>query len=444
MYISKSFIPILKNNPSEAKIKSHQLMLRVGMIKQSSSGIYSWLPLGLKVMKKIEQIVRHEQDKIGAQEILMPTIQSSDIWKESGRYEDYGDEMLRIKDRQNREMLYGPTNEELVTDIFRASVKSYKSLPQLLYHIQWKFRDEIRPRFGIMRCREFFMKDAYSFDISDEDAIFSYNKFFLSYLKTFKRLELVAIPMAADTGPIGGNLSHEFIILADTGESKIFTDKRIFDLEYDDTKLEKKSLENLRKKYEQFYSVTDEKFNEKEFEKKVDAPHRLKTKGIEVGHIFYFSDKYSKPMNAVVDLPGGKRDFVKMGSYGIGVSRLVGAIIEAKYDEKNEVMKWPISVAPYDISIIPLTNKNDDLSLDKANKIFLELEKNDIDAIIDDTDENISAKIKKMNLIGAPFQIIIGKNSDDDFLEFKEVGKEMKKINLSEIIKIIKKQKEKN
>ena len=444
MYISKSFIPILKNNPSEAKIKSHQLMLRVGMIKQSSSGIYSWLPLGLKVMKKIEQIVRHEQDKIGAQEILMPTIQSSDIWKESGRYEDYGDEMLRIKDRQNREMLYGPTNEELVTDIFRTSVKSYKSLPQLLYHIQWKFRDEIRPRFGIMRCREFFMKDAYSFDISDEDAIFSYNKFFLSYLKTFKRLELVAIPMAADTGPIGGNLSHEFIILADTGESKIFTDKRIFDLEYDDTKLEKKSLENLRKKYEQFYSVTDEKFNEKEFEKKVDAPYRLKTKGIEVGHIFYFSDKYSKPMNAAVDLPGGKKDFVKMGSYGIGVSRLVGAIIEAKYDEKNEVMKWPISVAPYDISIIPLTNKNDDLSLDKANKIFLELEKNDIDAIIDDTDENISAKIKKMNLIGVPFQIIIGKNSDDDFLEFKEVGKEMKKIILSEIIKIIKKQKEKN
>ena len=444
MYISKSFIPILKNNPSEAKIKSHQLMLRVGMIKQSSSGIYSWLPLGHKVMKKIEQIVRHEQDKIGAQEILMPTIQSSDIWKESGRYEDYGDEMLRIKDRQNREMLYGPTNEELVTDIFRASVKSYKSLPQLLYHIQWKFRDEIRPRFGIMRCREFFMKDAYSFDISDEDAIFSYNKFFLSYLKTFKRLELVAIPMAADTGPIGGNLSHEFIILADTGESKIFTDKRIFDLEYDDTKLEKKSLENLRKKYEQFYSVTDEKFNEKEFEKKVDAPHRLKTKGIEVGHIFYFSDKYSKPMNAVVDLPGGKRDFVKMGSYGIGVSRLVGAIIEAKYDEKNEVMKWPISVAPYDVSIIPLTNKNDNSSLDKANKIFLELEKNDIDAIVDDTDENISSKIKKMNLIGAPFQIIIGKNSEDDFLEFKEVGKEIKKINLSEIIKIIKKQKEKN
>ena len=270
MYLTKSFIPILKNNPSEAKIKSHQLMLRVGMIKQSSAGIYSWLPLGFKVMKKIEQIVREEQNRIGVQEILMPTIQSSEIWKESGRYEDYGEEMLRIKDRQNREMLYGPTNEELVTDIFRASIKSYKSLPQLLYHIQWKFRDEVRPRFGIMRCREFYMKDAYSFDISDEEALFSYNKFFLSYLRTFKRLDLIAIPMAADTGPIGGNLSHEFIILANTGESKIFTDKRIFEVESDGTKIEKKSLEDLRKKYEKFYAVTDDKFDQNEFEKKVE------------------------------------------------------------------------------------------------------------------------------------------------------------------------------
>ena len=330
MYISKSFIPILKNNPSEAKIKSHQLMLRTGMIKQSSAGIYSWLPLGFKVMKKIEKIVREEQDKIGAQEILMPTIQSSEIWKESGRYEDYGDEMLRIQDRQNREMLYGPTNEELITDIFRTSVKSYKSLPQLLYHIQWKFRDELRPRFGIMRCREFYMKDAYSFDISDEEAIYSYNKFFLSYLRTFKRLKLTAIPMAADTGPIGGNLSNEFIILAETGESKIFTDKRIFDLNSDGTKVEKKYLQDMRKKYEQFYSVTDEKFNKDEFENKVLEKNRLQTKGIEVGHIFYFGDKYSKPMQASVDLTEGKKDFVKMGSDGIGVSRLVGAIIEAK------------------------------------------------------------------------------------------------------------------
>ena len=444
MYISKSFIPILKNNPSEAKIKSHQLMLRVGMIKQSAAGIYSWLPLGFKIMKKIEKIVREEQNKVGVQEILMPTIQSSEIWKESGRYEDYGEEMLRIKDRQDREMLYGPTNEELVTDIFRSSIKSYKSLPQLLYHIQWKFRDEIRPRFGIMRCREFYMKDAYSFDVSDEEAIFSYNKFFLSYLKTFKRLDLIAIPMAADTGPIGGNLSHEFIILAETGESKIFTDKRIFDVNSDGTDLQKKSLNDLRKKFEQFYSVTDEKFNKEDFENKVSETNRLITKGIEVGHIFYFGDKYSKPMNASVDLPGGKKDFVKMGSYGIGVSRLVGAIIEAKYDEKSEVMKWPISVAPYDVSIIPMINKNDTSALDKANKINNEFKNNDIEAIIDDTDENLSSKIKKMNLIGSPYQIIIGKQTDGDLFEFKEVGKEIQKIKLDEIIKIIKEQKIKN
>ena len=444
MYISKSFIPILKNNPSEAKIKSHQLMLRVGMIKQSSAGIYSWLPLGFKVMKKIEQIVREEQDRIGVQEILMPTIQSSEIWKESGRYKDYGEEMLRIKDRQNREMLYGPTNEELITDIFRSSIKSYKSLPQLLYHIQWKFRDEIRPRFGIMRCREFYMKDAYSFDISDEEALFSYNKFFLSYLKTFKRLNLKAIPMAADTGPIGGSLSHEFVILAETGESKIFTDKRVFDLSIDNAKLEKKSLENMRKEYEQYYSVTDEKFNKDEFEKKVSEKNRLITKGIEVGHIFYFGDKYSKPMGASVDLPGGKKDFVKMGSYGVGVSRLVGAIIEAKYDEKNEIMKWPISVAPYHVAIIPMINKNDNSQLDKANNIFSELQKNNIDAMIEDTDENISSKIKKMNLIGVPFQIIIGKQSEGDKLEFKDIEGETLMIKLKDIIKIINKQKEKN
>ncbi len=444
MLLSKLFIPILKNNSSEAKIKSHQLMLRVGMIKQASSGIYSWLPLGFKVMKKIEKIVREEQNKIGAQEILMPTIQSSEIWKESGRYDDYGEEMLRIKDRQNREMLYGPTNEEQVTEIFRSSLKSYKSLPQLLYHIQWKFRDEIRPRFGIMRGREFYMKDAYSFDVTDEDAFFSYNKFFLSYLKTFKRLSLTAIPMAADTGPIGGNLSHEFIILADTGESKIFTDKRIFDLTNDDTVLEKASLEQLRSKYEQFYSVTDEKFNKDEFEKMVSEENRLITKGIEVGHIFYFGDKYSKAMDTAVDLPGGKKDFVKMGSYGIGVSRLVGAIIEAKYDDENEIMKWPLSVAPYDIALIPMINKNDNSTLEKAIKINSELIKNNIEAIIDDTDENYSSKIKKMNLIGAPYQIIIGKKSDGDLLEFKEPGGETKNLSLEEIIEIITKQKASN
>ena len=288
------------------------------------------------------------------------------------------------------------------------------------------------------------MKDAYSFDINDEEAFFSYNKFFLSYLKTFKRLDLTAIPMAADTGPIGGNLSHEFIILAETGESKIFTDKRVFDLNSDGTKLEKKSLEDLRKKYEQFYSVTDEKFDKEEFEKQVSEQNRLITKGIEVGHIFYFGDKYSKPMGASVDLPGGKKDFVKMGSYGIGVSRLVGAIIEAKYDEKNEVMKWPISVAPYDIAIIPMMNKNDNSILDKSNKISIELENNGIETIIDDTDENLSSKIKKMNLIGAPYQIIIGKKTEGEILEFQEVGKEPQKISLKEIIKILKEQKVKN
>jgi len=443
MFISKSFIPILKNNPAEAKIKSHQLMLRVGMIKQSSAGIYSWLPLGFKVMKKIEKIVREEQNKIGAQELLMPTIQSSDIWKESGRYDDYGDEMLRIKDRQNREMLYGPTNEELITEIFRSSVKSYKSLPQLLYHIQWKFRDELRPRFGIMRCREFYMKDAYSFDISDEEALFSYNKFFLSYLRTFKRLELTAIPMAADTGPIGGNLSHEFIILADTGESKIFTDKRIFDLNSDGSKIEKKSLEELRKKYEKFYAVTDEKFNKNDFEKKVPEDYRLTTKGIEVGHIFYFGDKYSKPLNAGVDLPGGKKDFVKMGSYGVGVSRLVGAIIEAKYNEKDEVMKWPLSVAPYEVAIIPLINKNETSNLEKSKNIYNFLKNKNIDVILDDTDENFSSKMKKFNLIGVPYQILLGKKSYGDLIEFVETGKDSQSLSLEQIIKILTEQKEK-
>ncbi len=432
MYFSKSFVPILKNNPTEAKIKSHQLMLRVGMIKQSSAGIYSWLPLGFKVMKKIEQIVREEQDRIGVQEILMPTIQSSEIWKESGRYDDYGEEMLRIKDRQNREMLYGPTNEELVTEIFRSSIKSYKSLPQLLYHIQWKFRDELRPRFGIMRCREFYMKDAYSFDINDDEALFSYNKFFLSYLRTFKRLNLSAIPMAADTGPIGGNLSHEFIILADTGESKIYTDKRIFDVNSSSTLLEKYSLTDLRQQYEKFYSVTDEKFNQKEFEKVVPEEFRVNTKGIEVGHIFYFGDKYSKPMNAAVDF-NGKKEFVKMGSYGVGVSRLVGAIIEAKYNDKDEIMKWPISVAPYHCAIIPIIKKNDTTNLEKSNKIIEYLKSKNIDAIIDDTEENISAKIRKFNLIGIPYQLILGNKTEGDLFEFKEINGETQKLSIEEV-----------
>ena len=436
MFFSKSLIPILKNNPSEAKIKSHKLMLRAGMIKQSSAGIYSWLPLGFKIMKKIESVVREEQNNIGAQEILMPTIQSSEIWKESGRYDDYGEEMLRIKDRQNREMLYGPTNEELITEIFRSSIKSYKSIPQLLYHIQWKFRDELRPRFGVMRCREFYMKDAYSFDLNHEEAIHSYNKFFLSYLKTFNKLELSAIPMSADTGPIGGNLSHEFVIIAETGESKIYTDKRIFDLNYDDIDLSKDSLNKLRKNYEQFYSVTDEKFNESDFEKNVKPENKIITKGIEVGHIFYFGDKYSKPMKTSVDY-NGKKEFVKMGSYGIGVSRLVGAIIEANYDEKNEIMKWPMCIAPFHCALLPFLNKNDKSKLEETKKIYDYLKSKKIDIIIDDTEDSISSKVKKFNLIGVPFQIIIGKNSDDDYFEFKENNNKTSKKKLDEIVSIL-------
>ena len=436
MYFTKSLIPILKNIPSEAKIKSHQLMLRTGMIKQSAAGIYSWLPLGFRVMKKIEYIVRKEQEKIGVQEILMPTIQSSDIWKESGRYQDYGEEMLRIVDRQNREMLYGPTNEELVTEIFRSSIKSYKSLPQLIYHIQWKFRDELRPRFGVMRCREFYMKDAYSFDIDDEEATYSYNKFFLSYLRTFKKLELKAIPMAAETGPIGGNLSHEFIIIAETGESKIFTDKRIFEVKYEQVLDNKISLNKLRNQFDKYYAVTDEKFDKKIFDKKVSDSNKLVTKGIEVGHIFYFGDKYSKPMNAAVD-HNGKKQFVKMGSYGIGVSRLVGAVIEAVYDEKKEIMKWPILIAPFHCAILPLIYKNDKSNLEKAIKLCDLIKSNNLEVIIDDTEESIPTKIKKFNLIGIPYLIILGKNTNDEYLEFIDIGNNTKKMNIKKIIEII-------
>ena len=437
MYLSKLFIPIAKDLPAEAKIKSHQLMLRTGMIKQSSAGIYSWLPLGFKVMKKIEQIVREEQNFIGAQEMLMPTIQSSEIWKESGRYNDYGEEMLRIKDRQGREMLYGPTNEELITDVFRSSLKSYKSLPQLLYHIQWKFRDEIRPRFGVMRCKEFYMKDAYSFDLSDEEAKKSYNKMFYSYLKTFNRMGLKAIPMSADTGPIGGDLSHEFIILADTGESQIYADKNIFEINPDLYKLNDQSLQKMREDFSKVYAVTDEKYKEEEFNKMVKKNNQMITKGIEVGHIFYFSDKYSKPMNCTIDDKNGKKTFVKMGSYGIGVSRLVGAIIEAKYI--NEVMKWPKSISPFDVVIIPSISKNNKENLDKAEKIYDELKKQNIDVLLDDVDENMSNKFKKHDLIGIPYQIIIGSKSKGNNFEFKELNSQSEILSLEKIKLKIKK-----
>jgi len=406
------------------------------MIRQSSAGIYSWLPLGFKVMKKIEQIVREEQNNIGAQEMLMPTIQSADIWKESGRYDDYGEEMLRIADRQKREMLYGPTNEEQITEIFRSSVKSYKLLPQIFYHIQWKFRDELRPRFGVMRCREFYMKDAYSFDLSENDAVLSYNKMFYAYLKTFQRLGLKSIPMKADTGPIGGDLSHEFIILADTGESKIFADKRIFDVPIDEYKNNKLSLNKMREDFSKFYAVTDDKFKTEDFNKNVKKGDQLQTKGIEVGHIFYFGDKYSKPMNCSVDTKDGKKTFVKMGSYGIGVSRLVAAIIEAKY--LNEKMKWPKSVSPFDVVIIPAINKNDNSNIDKAKKVYKELKTNGIDVLLDDVEENISNKFKKHDLLGIPYQIIIGSKATKDQFEFKEIDKDSQMLDLNKIIKLLK------
>ncbi len=436
MLLSKLFVPITKDLPSEAKIKSHQLMLQTGMIRQSSAGIYSWLPLGYKVMKKIENIVREEQNNIGAQEMLMPTIQSADIWKESGRYDDYGEEMLRISDRQKREMLYGPTNEEQITEIFRSSVKSYKLLPQIFYHIQWKFRDELRPRFGVMRCREFYMKDAYSFDLNESEATLTYNKMFYAYLKTFQRLGLKSIPMKAETGPIGGDLSHEFIILAETGESKIYADKKVFDISIDKYKDEKASLEKMKNDFSKYYAVTDDKYKSTEFDKNVKKENQIETKGIEVGHIFYFGDKYSKSMNCSVDTKEGKKIFVKMGSYGIGVSRLVAAIIEAKY--KDNKMKWPKSVSPFDVVIIPSINKNDITNLVKAKKLYEELKKNNLDVLLDDIDENISNKFKKHDLLGIPFQIIIGSKSSKDLFEFKEVNSESKMLDLNQIIKQIK------
>jgi len=436
MKLSNFFLPILKDIPSDAKIKSHQLMLRSGMVRQSAAGIYSWLPLGYKVLKKIELIVREEQDRAGAQEMLMPTIQSADLWKESGRYDGYGLEMLRIKDRQDRELLYGPTNEELITQIFRDNIKSYKALPLILYHIQWKFRDEIRPRFGVMRGREFLMKDSYSFDETKEGAILSYNKMFFAYLKTFERLGLKAIPLAADTGPIGGDLSHEFVILTETGESQIYTSKKILDLKIDDFNNSISSLDNMIKSYTEIYSATDEKFDQKEFDQKVKKEDQLITRGIEVGHIFYFGDKYSKPMKALVNSSSGKNITVEMGSYGIGVSRLVGAIIEANYN--NNVMKWPKTVTPFHVAIINLGKKNDEQSKNKAEKIYELLKENAFDVLLDDTDESPASKFKNFDLIGIPYQIIIGSQQELDKFEFKELGCEKEILSRQDILKKLK------
>lgn len=435
MKLSNFFLPILKESPSEAKIKSHQLMLRSGMIRQSASGIYSWLPLGLRVLKNIENVVRDEQNNAGANELLMPTIQSADIWKESGRYDDYGKEMLRITDRHDRDLLYGPTNEELITQIFRDNVKSYKSLPLLLYHIQWKFRDEIRPRFGVMRCREFLMKDTYSFDLDKSSAENSYKKMFLSYLKTFEKFDLKAIPMKAETGPIGGDLSHEFIILAETGESEVFLDKNLLEIETKNIDYTKSKIDKIVNKYSSFYAATDEKHDVIEFEKKVEKKNRLNTRGIEIGHIFYFGDKYSKSMKAFVNSKDGSNINPQMGSYGIGVSRLPAAIIEAKYN--GEYMKWPNSVTPFKVAILNL-GKNGDEADQKSEDIYQILKNSNLDPILDDTSENPSSKFKNFDLIGIPYQIIIGSKLKKDEYEFKELGEDKKIMSKEEIINKIK------
>ena len=418
MRLTNYFLPVLKESPSDAEIVSHQLMMRAGMISQSSSGIYSWLPLGLRVLKKIENIVREEQDAAGVNEILMPTIQPADLWKESGRYEDYGKEMLRINDRQDREMLYGPTNEEQITDIFRRSIKSYKELPQLLYHIQWKFRDELRPRFGVMRGREFLMKDAYSFDLDKQQSEISYNKFFVCYLKTFQRLELKAIPMAAETGPIGGDLSHEFIIISKTGESDIYFDSKLLEQENELFNINySEDLSGLVNSYKTLYAVSDDKFNQDDFDKNVSNENQTKSKGIEVGHIFYFGTKYSEAMKANVLNKDGKQATVFMGSYGIGISRLVGAIIESSNDEKGII--WPKSVSPYDIGIINLKQKDDDITL-ISDDVYEKLLGAGFDVLYDDKDDNPGVKFSRMDLIGLPYQVIIGnKSKSDSILEVK-------------------------
>jgi len=403
MKLSNYFLPVLKENPKEAQIVSHRLMLRAGMIQQSSAGIYSWLPLGLKVLSKIEQIVREEQDNAGALEIKMPTIQPAEIWQESGRYDDYGLEMLRVKDRHERDMLYGPTNEEQVTDICRSHVKSYRALPLNLYHIQWKFRDEVRPRFGVMRGREFLMKDAYSFDLTPEDARVAYNKMFVSYLKTFARMGLTAIPMEADTGPIGGDMSHEFIILADTGESGVFFHKDwlktdlITNIDYS------ADLDPVINRFTELYARTDEKHEPDNCP--IKSEDLVKKRGIEVGHIFYFGTKYSNAMGASVLGTDGKPVDLHMGSYGIGVSRLVGGIIEASHDEKGII--WPEAVAPFQIAIVNLKPGN--MATDELSETLYQAGlSNGHDCLYDDSKDSAGAKLASMDLIGIPWQIVVG------------------------------------
>jgi len=402
MRVTEFFLPTSKETPAEAQIASHRLMLRAGMVRQQSAGIYAWLPLGYRVLKKIEQIVREEQDRAGALEMLMPTIQSAELWRESGRYDDYGKEMLRIQDRHERELLYGPTNEEMITDIVRHYVKSYRALPLNLYHIQWKFRDEVRPRFGVMRGREFLMKDAYSFDLDFEGAKRAYNKMFVAYLRTYARMGLKAIPMRADSGAIGGDLSHEFIILAETGESAVFCHRDWLEL---DLLAEQASDDAGRaalvERLTGLYAATDEKHDPAA----CPADQLVTSCGIEVGHIFYFGTKYSKPLGAVVTGPNGDNVPLEMGSYGIGVSRLVGAIIEANHDAAGII--WPEPVAPFKVGLINL--RAGDAACTKAcNEIYAKLGAAGIEALYDDRDESAGAKFAEMDLIGLPWQLVVG------------------------------------
>lgn len=417
MRLSRYFLPLLKETPSDATIASHQLMLRAGMIRQNSAGIYTWLPLGFKVLKKIEQIVREEQNRAGAVEMLMPTIQSADLWKQSGRYDAYGPEMLRITDRHDREMLFGPTNEEMITDVFSSDVRSYKDLPKMLYHVQWKFRDERRPRFGVMRGREFLMKDAYSFDLTPEDARKSYNKMFVAYLNTFDRLGLKAIPVRADTGPIGGDLSHEFVILADSGESAVYAHRDLVEMDAPGKDIDfDGDLQTIVDQRTALYAAADEMHDPDAFAAIPDNK-RMEARGIEVGHIFYFGTKYSESFNAKVQGPDGKPTSVEMGSYGIGVSRLVGGIIEASHD-KNGII-WPEEVSPFDVGIINLKAGDDDCDR-VAGELYDAMVKAGLDPLYDDTSDRGGVKFSRMDLIGLPWQIVIGpRGLKDGIVEVK-------------------------
>ncbi len=419
MRLSRYFLPTLRETPKEAEIVSHRLMLRAGLIRQQSAGIYSWLPLGLKVLNKINAIIREEQNRAGAVELLMPTIQSAELWRESGRYEAYGKEMLRIEDRHEREMLYGPTNEEMITDIFRAYVRSYKDLPLNLYHIQWKFRDEVRPRFGVMRSREFLMKDAYSFDLDQDGARHAYNRMFVAYLRTFARLGLTSIPMRADTGPIGGDLSHEFIILASTGESEVFCHRDVLDfpIPAEDTDFDsRQGLQAIVDKWTSVYAATSEMHDAAAYEA-IPADRKVSARGIEVGHIFYFGTKYSEPMKATVTGPDGRETLVHMGSYGIGPSRLVAAIIEASHDDNGIV--WPEAITPFDVAVLSL--KPGDSAVDSAcETLYRGLAAAGRDVLYDDRDERPGAKFANADLIGVPWQIIVGpKGLADGKVELK-------------------------